>query len=93
MINLVDTSLRDGIDTITDFTPGVDSIDLGAVMQSLGIVSATPLSSGYVTCKQAGTDASVGIDPDAGGPAISRNLIRVKQVSCSNLLNSANFKF
>ena len=77
------TSLRDGVDTITDFQPGIDRIVLTQLLQSVGITSANPIASGYVTCKAVGADAMIGVDPDAGGAAVSRNLVLVKNQGCA----------
>jgi len=86
------TSLRDGLDTITDFQPGIDRIVLTQLLQSVGITSANPIASGYITCKAAGADAMIGIDPDAAGPALSRNLLLAKNQSCGVTI-PGNFEF
>ena len=87
------TSLRDGIDTITDFQPGVDRIVLTQLLQSLGINSATPIGNGFVTCRTSGADAMIGIDPDATGSAVSRSLVLLKNQSCTTLALPDNFIF
>ncbi len=76
------TSLRDGIDTITDFQPGVDRILLTQLLQSLGINSTAPIGDGFVTCRTSGADAMIGIDPDASGSAVSRSLVLLKNRTC-----------
>jgi Ca2+-binding RTX toxin-like protein len=77
------TSLRDGIDTITDFQPGVDRIVLTQLLQSLGINSTAPIGNGFVTCRMSGADAMIGIDPDAFGSAVSRSLVLLKNQTCA----------
>lgn len=86
-------SLRDGVDTITDFEPGSDRIALGGVLASLGLGGTDALAAGYLTCKSSGTDALLGVDVDAIGPQASRNLVRVKQVSCATLMVPAHLAY
>ncbi len=88
------TSLRDAGDIITDFQSGIDRLDLTALLQSLAIVSAAPLTSGHVVCTAIGNHASVAIDPDGNsGPAAKRALTKLNNVSCGNLMNPGNFAF
>lgn len=87
-------SLRDGVDTLTDFKPGMDVIDLRALLAGLGIVGATPLTSGHVVCAAAGHQAVLSIDPDgSAGAAAPRALIRLNQVGCGALMQPGNFLF
>jgi uncharacterized protein len=87
-------SLRDGVDTITDFQSGVDVLDVSAVLQSLGSSSIDPLISGYVSCQASGAASVVLIDPDGNaGPAVKRALIRVNNMGCMVLMNTGNFRF
>ncbi len=92
--SFVYTSLRDGIDSVTDFQPGSDRIDLAALLASLGISSATALTGGHVVCTPAGSAAVLNIDPDGNaGPAVKRALVKVNNLGCGSLLNPANFMF
>lgn len=79
------TSLRDAMDTITDFDPGVDVIVLTDLLRSLGITSGAPLADGYITCTVSGGNALIGIDPDASGAATARNVLLLKSRNCAEL--------
>src|SRR5574343_57852 len=86
------SSLRDGVDTITDFQPGVDRIVLSQLLQSVGIANSNPIAAGYVTCKAVGSDAMIGIDTAAAGSAASRNRVLLKNQSCAVAI-PGNFVF
>ncbi|MGZ8252627.1 MAG: ExeM/NucH family extracellular endonuclease, partial [Methylophilaceae bacterium] len=87
-------SLQDGIDTIADFQPGSDRIQLSQLLLSLGINSVDPINAGFVTCVTNGNQALLGIDADgSAGSARSRTLINLKNLSCSNLMQAHNFSF
>lgn len=86
------SSLRDGIDTIVDFQPGVDRIVLTQLLQSLGIASGAPIAGGYVTCTVSGSNALIGIDTDAAGSTPSRGLVLVKNQTCA-IAVPGNFVF
>ena len=83
----------DGLDTITDFKPGIDRLVFTELLRSVGITSATPLATGHVTCTQQTDGALVGYDPDgAAGPAASRPVVKLKVVACS-AVNADSFQF
>jgi len=87
------TSALDGVDTITDFTPGHDQLVLTKLLLANGIVGADPLASGHVTCTNSLAGAMVGIDTDgSAGPLKSRTMAVLKAVSCA-ALSASSFKF
>jgi predicted extracellular nuclease len=88
------TSLRDATDSITDFQPSIDVLDLAALLQSLGIASAAPLTSGHVVCTTSGSHAVVAIDPDgAAGSAVRRPLVKLLNQACGSVMTPGNFAF
>ncbi len=82
----------DGLDTITDFVPGKDTLVFTDLLKSVGITSADPLASGHITCTAQADGALIGYDPDgAAGPATSRPVVKLKTVSCG-AINASSFK-
>jgi uncharacterized protein YjiK len=86
-------TLRDGIDTITDFTPGVDTIDLTAVLASIGFKGTTytftPLADGVVRVIDGPTGAVVQIL--SGGSY--RSLAVLNGVTAARANAASNFRF
>jgi uncharacterized protein len=83
----------DGLDTITDFKPGQDTLVFTDLLRSVGISSTTPLASGHVSCTQQADMALIGYDPDgSAGPAASRPVVRLKGSMCS-AIDATSFKF
>ncbi len=77
-------SLRDAGDTITDFMPGADRIDLVALLVSIGADPATALGSGVVRLVDSAAGALLQIDADgAAGPGAPRTLTTLRGVSAA----------
>ena len=80
------TSIRDAGDTITDFTPGDDRLDLGGMLASIGANPATALASGYVVLAASGNNTVVQYDTDgSAGPSLPRALVTLLNVSPASL--------
>ena len=76
------TSLRDAGDTITDFVPGKDTLDLRPLLASLGYTGSDPVADGWLrfVALAAGTSVQVDADGPAGG-AVFRPLLTLSGVS------------
>ncbi len=80
------TSIRDAGDTITDFTPNDDRLDLGALLTGIGANPATALSSGVVRLVASGSNTLVMVDTDgSAGPAAPRLLVTLLNVSPASI--------
>jgi len=80
------TSLRDAGDTITDFTPGDDRLDLAALLAGLGTTPAKAIAGGYVTLQPSGNNTIVMVDADgSAGAAVARPLVTLLNVSPASL--------
>lgn len=78
-------SLREAGDTIEDFTPAQDRIDICTLLSSIGYLGNTPVADGYLTIVDTARGAIVKIDADGQGAARARALVLLKQVSSANL--------
>ncbi|MBK9347012.1 MAG: ExeM/NucH family extracellular endonuclease [Burkholderiales bacterium] len=74
-------SLRDAGDTVTDFVPGKDRIQLSTLLASLGINPTVAFGSGVVKLQASGIDTLLQIDTDgSSGPAAARTLVTLRNV-------------
>jgi predicted extracellular nuclease len=78
-------SMRDAIDTITDFTPATDRIELTTLLQSLGYAGSNPFADGYARLALVAGQVTLQIDADGAGSATYRTLAILKSVSLANL--------
>lgn len=80
------TSIRDAGDTITDFTPGDDRLDVSGMLASIGANPATALASGIVVLAATGNNTVVQYDTDgSAGPSLPRPLVTLLNVSPASL--------
>ena len=81
-------SLREAGDTITDFAPGTDRVDLKALLLGIGYSGTNPVADGYLKLVSTTLGTSVQIDTDGtAGPAIARPIVLLKNVA-TNTLNA-----
>ena len=85
-------SLREAGDTITDFTPGTDRIDLQALFASIGYSGSNPVADGYLKLVSSTAGTSVQIDADgSAGAGLARPLVLLKDVPLNTLSVSRDF--
>lgn len=82
-------SLRDAGDVITDFTPYADTIELKALLTSIGCditAACKPVTDGYVSFIDVIGGASLQIDPDGSGTAAARPLVTLKGLTAKQIV-------
>lgn len=80
-------SLRDAGDTITDFQPGTDRIDLSVLLATLGFDPATVLADGVVRITASPAGALIQIDADGiAGSGPARTLATLRDVGAASIL-------
>jgi hypothetical protein len=72
---------------------GEDTIDLTALLLSIGYQGTDPIADGIVKFATSGSNSVVYIDADGAGAAAPHALVIVNNVSASSLNNASNFKF
>lgn len=79
-------SMRDSIDTINDFTPATDRIQLTALLQSLGYAGINPFTDGYARIVIIAGNVTLQIDADGlAGTSTFRTLALLKAVNIANI--------
>lgn len=85
------TSVRDAGDTITDFTPYVDKLDLNPLLSSLG-VSGNGVATGHVSFADTVGGVNVMLDTDgAAGPIAPRPLVTLKGLTAAQMAPGRDF--
>jgi uncharacterized protein len=91
---VVYTSIRDALDTITDFTPGQDRLDLSAIAATLRASAGNVdlLAQGYITLVNTSAGLQVRIDADgSAGSAAARPLTTLRGLTATQLDVSRDF--
>lgn len=80
------TSMRDAMDIITDFTPGMDRIDLTQLLAAIGSGGGNAIADGYVRLINAQGATYLHVDSDGpGGRAAFRPLLRLQGVGAAQI--------
>lgn len=80
------TSMRDTGDTITDFTPGTDRLDLRTLLAGLGYRGSDPVAEGWVRFVATANGTLIQVDADGpGSAAVYRTLLTLNGVSPASL--------
>jgi hypothetical protein len=84
------TSIRDALDTITDFTPGEDRLDLSAIAASIRLGAGSGgdvIGGGYIQLVDTSAGLEVRIDTDGNaGPATAKVLTRLQGVTAAQIV-------
>lgn len=78
-------SMREATDTINDFTPAVDRIQITNLLKTLGYAGTNPFADGYARVVVIGGAANLQIDSDGAGIAPYRTLAILKAVNIANI--------
>jgi uncharacterized protein len=78
-------SLREAIDTINDFMPATDRIQLTVLLQSLGYAGSNPFADGFVRLMVVAGQVNLQVDADGPGAAPYRTLAILKSVNLSSI--------
>lgn len=79
-------SMRDATDTITDFTPGEDQLDIAALLQSIGYSGGQPFADGVARWVSVAGSTQLHIDSDGtGGTATAKALVTLQGLAMNKL--------
>ncbi|MEZ0211041.1 MAG: type I secretion C-terminal target domain-containing protein, partial [Methylophilus sp.] len=85
-------SIRDAGDTITDFTPYADKLQLSALLASLGISANVAIADGYIRLLDVTGGVQVLVDADgATGPAAAKPLVTLKGLTANQVAPARDF--
>ena len=84
-------NMRDAIDTIIDFTPQIDQIDLATLLDSMGYAGTNPFNEGYARFAVVGGQLHLQIDSDGVGPGIFKTLAILRGVQSQAINVSRDF--
>lgn len=88
---LIFQNMRDAMDTVNDFTPNADRIDLSLLLASVGYTGSNPFADGYARLVNVTGGVSVQIDIDGSGAAVYRPIALLKNLNVMVLNTSIDF--
>lgn len=88
---LVYQNMRDATDTVNDFTPASDRVDLSLLLAAVGYTGGNPFADGYVRLVNVTGGVSVQVDVDGSGPAVYRPIAMLKNLSVTALETTRDF--
>lgn len=85
-------SVNDAKDTITDFEPAVDRIDVRALLASVGYTGSDPFADGWMRLRDHDKGVRVQIDPDSRqGPAKWWDMVVLRGRTAADIVTSRDF--
>ncbi|TXI38223.1 MAG: type I secretion C-terminal target domain-containing protein, partial [Methylophilus methylotrophus] len=85
-------SMREAGDTITDFTPYADKLQLTSLLASLGVSANSALTGGYLRLMDVTGGAQLMVDTDgATGPAVAKPLVTLKGLTAKQVSPARDF--
>lgn len=85
-------SMREAGDTITDFTPYADKLQLSGLLASLGISANVAVADGYLRLQDVTGGVQLLVDADgATGPAIAKPLLTLKGLTAKQVMPARDF--
>jgi hypothetical protein len=86
--------MTDAKDTLLDFAPGADRIDLRALLASIGYGGSDPIADGVVRLKDAAKGAVLQIDIDGpAGGAKWKSLVLMQGVLAADIVPARDLVF
>ena len=88
---LIYANMRDAMDTVNDFTPAVDKININTLLASIGYAGSNPFADGYARLVNVTGGVSVQIDIDGNGAGVYRPIALLKNLNVLTLNLNRDF--
>jgi predicted extracellular nuclease len=87
------TAVSDGRDTITDFLPGADRLDLRVLLQAIGYAGTDPLGDGVLRLRQGAGGAQLQVAVGTGPHSKWRALVQMAGVAVGDIVPARDLIF